>query len=69
MYHVRVPKEHGGRPIEYLVLSAKSEGNEIAVPLAIKSKSGEMGSYSIYQRRGLVFEFQRTMRAAVVHYW
>lgn len=45
IYHVRAPKEYEGKPIEYLVLSAKSEGNEIAVPLAIKSKNGKTGSY------------------------
>lgn len=45
MYHVRVPPEHEGKPIEYLVLSATTESNEIAVPLALKSKDGITGSY------------------------
>ena len=45
IYHVRVPPTHKGKPIEYLVLSANDEKNEIAVPLAIKNKNGETGSY------------------------
>ena len=48
MYHVRAPKEFEGKKLKLLILIAtlnRSEGKEIALPLAIKSKGDITGSY------------------------
>lgn len=45
MYHVRIPGEYKGAPLEFLILTASSGDNEVSVPLSIKSKDGMFGSH------------------------
>jgi hypothetical protein len=49
MYHVRAPREVGGVELKLLILSATAvgveEGNQISLPLAIKTRGDLTGSY------------------------
>lgn len=45
MYHIRVPEKYKNLELKLLVLTAADGTKEISMPLAIKSKGSQTGSY------------------------